>query len=36
MRFEVSTNQVIGLIIACIPLREDANDIEELDKFEPG
>jgi hypothetical protein len=35
-RFEVSTSQVIGLIIASILLREDANDIEELNKFEPG
>jgi hypothetical protein len=36
IRFEVPTSQVIGLIIASILLREDANDIEELNKFEPG
>ena len=36
IRFEVPISQVIGLIIASILLREDADDIEELDKFEPG
>ena len=36
IRFEAPTSQVIGLIIASILLREDADDIEELNKFEPG